>query len=208
MASITIRNLDDGVKSKLRVRAATNGRSMEEEARTILREAVEREDFGKRAWDSDSRTVQASGRGRIGDSATGADARTPALRLSRWNVRSRHERRLGTHAGPSEFSGSTLARRSAGARLVCYGSDRGRGPDRHSHSARGETAAGPCRRGRSRFSRDVRGPRVAFRQFGCTGIRPDRRRTTGGWQTHLAGRLPDRSDRRVPRRAGGDKECP
>ena len=43
MASITIRNLDEGVKSKLRVRAATNGRSMEEEARTILREAVEQE---------------------------------------------------------------------------------------------------------------------------------------------------------------------
>ena len=43
MASITIRNLDDEVKAKLRVRAATNGRSMEEEARTILREAVERE---------------------------------------------------------------------------------------------------------------------------------------------------------------------
>ena len=43
MASITIRNLDDRVKSKLRVRAATNGRSMEEEARTILREAVEQE---------------------------------------------------------------------------------------------------------------------------------------------------------------------
>ena len=47
MASITIRNLDDGVKAKLRVRAATNGRSMEEEARTILREAVEREDSEK-----------------------------------------------------------------------------------------------------------------------------------------------------------------
>lgn len=43
MASITIRNLDDGVKSKLRVRAATNGRSMEEEARNILRDAVEQE---------------------------------------------------------------------------------------------------------------------------------------------------------------------
>ena len=43
MASITIRNLDDEVKSKLRVRAASNGRSMEEEARTILREAVEQE---------------------------------------------------------------------------------------------------------------------------------------------------------------------
>ena len=44
MASITIRNLDDGVKRKLRVRAATNGRSMEEEARTILRAAVDEED--------------------------------------------------------------------------------------------------------------------------------------------------------------------
>ncbi len=42
MASITIRNLDDDVKSRLRVRAAGNGRSMEEEARLILRDAVER----------------------------------------------------------------------------------------------------------------------------------------------------------------------
>ncbi|MDE0673105.1 MAG: plasmid stabilization protein [Caldilineaceae bacterium SB0666_bin_21] len=42
MASITIRNLDDKVKARLRVRAAGNGRSMEEEARLILREAVGR----------------------------------------------------------------------------------------------------------------------------------------------------------------------
>ena len=40
MASITIRNLDDEVKARLRVRAAGNGRSMEEEARLILRDAV------------------------------------------------------------------------------------------------------------------------------------------------------------------------
>lgn len=40
MASITIRKLDDDVKARLRVRAAVNGRSMEEEARLILREAV------------------------------------------------------------------------------------------------------------------------------------------------------------------------
>ena len=40
MASITIRNLDDNVKTRLRVRAADNGRSMEEEARLILRDAV------------------------------------------------------------------------------------------------------------------------------------------------------------------------
>ena len=40
LASITIRNLDDVVKTGLRVRAAGNGRSMEEEVRLILREAV------------------------------------------------------------------------------------------------------------------------------------------------------------------------
>ena len=43
MASITIRNLDDEVKTRLRVRASANGRSMEEEARLILAEAVDRE---------------------------------------------------------------------------------------------------------------------------------------------------------------------
>ena len=42
MASITIRNLDDDVKTRLRMRAASHGRSMEEEARLILREAVGR----------------------------------------------------------------------------------------------------------------------------------------------------------------------
>ena len=41
MASITIRNLDDEVKTRLRVRAAEHCRSMEEEVRTILREAVD-----------------------------------------------------------------------------------------------------------------------------------------------------------------------
>ena len=41
MASITIRNLDDDVKTRLRVRAAEHHRSMEEEARIILREAVD-----------------------------------------------------------------------------------------------------------------------------------------------------------------------
>ncbi len=40
MASITIRNLDDALKSKLRVRAARHGRSMEGEARHILRAAL------------------------------------------------------------------------------------------------------------------------------------------------------------------------
>ena len=40
MASITIRQLDDELKRRLRLRAARNGRSMENEARTILRDAA------------------------------------------------------------------------------------------------------------------------------------------------------------------------
>ena len=43
MASITVRNLEDGLKRKLRVRAAQNGRSMEQEARDILRAALDEE---------------------------------------------------------------------------------------------------------------------------------------------------------------------
>lgn len=42
MASITIRNLDDDIRTRLRVLAASNGHSMEEEVRQILRKAVGR----------------------------------------------------------------------------------------------------------------------------------------------------------------------
>lgn len=41
MATILIRKLDDDFKSRLRQRAASHGRSMEEEARTILKEALD-----------------------------------------------------------------------------------------------------------------------------------------------------------------------
>ena len=47
MASILIRNLDDRTKNRLRVRAAHNSRSMEDEARTILREALAQEPVSK-----------------------------------------------------------------------------------------------------------------------------------------------------------------
>ncbi len=43
MASITIRNLDEGLKRRLRIRAAEHGRSMEEEARDILRASLNQE---------------------------------------------------------------------------------------------------------------------------------------------------------------------
>ena len=46
MAAITIRNFEDSLKTKLRIRAASHDRSMEEEARAILREALQDDERG------------------------------------------------------------------------------------------------------------------------------------------------------------------
>lgn len=43
MATMTIRNIDDPLKARLRVQAAQHGRSMEDEARDILRAALSAE---------------------------------------------------------------------------------------------------------------------------------------------------------------------
>lgn len=40
MATLTIRNVDEALKSSLRVQAARHGKSMEEEVRAILRQAL------------------------------------------------------------------------------------------------------------------------------------------------------------------------
>jgi antitoxin FitA len=40
LATLSIRNLDDGMRERLRVRAARHGRSMEAEVRAILTDAV------------------------------------------------------------------------------------------------------------------------------------------------------------------------
>ena len=49
MASLTVRQLEERLKKLLRLRAAKNGRSMEDEVRTILREAAE--ETGQEALD-------------------------------------------------------------------------------------------------------------------------------------------------------------
>ena len=50
MADLSIRNLDDGVREALRVRAAAHGRSMEAEVRAILTEAVRPESSWLQTW--------------------------------------------------------------------------------------------------------------------------------------------------------------
>ena len=44
MAAVSIRNLDDDIKERLRMRAASHGRSMESEIRAILVDAVTEND--------------------------------------------------------------------------------------------------------------------------------------------------------------------
>ena len=43
MASITVRNLDEELKRRLRIRAARHGKSMEQEVRDILKDALDEE---------------------------------------------------------------------------------------------------------------------------------------------------------------------
>ncbi len=74
MASITIRNLDDDVKTRLRVRAAERHRSMEEEARQILRDAVGRK--------PGSRNLASVIRSHFGP-ANGVDLELPSRELGR-----------------------------------------------------------------------------------------------------------------------------
>lgn len=55
MSALLIRNIDDKLKRALRVRAAENGRSMEEEVRQILRHALSvpsPEEEERRAFDA------------------------------------------------------------------------------------------------------------------------------------------------------------
>ena len=67
MASITVRNLEDGLKRRLRIRAAENGRSMEQEARDILRAALDQEVLdGKKLGQLHPRPFRASRRRRTG----------------------------------------------------------------------------------------------------------------------------------------------
>ena len=47
MSSITIRNLDESIKSSLRVRAARHGWSMEQEVRQILQQILAPEQAGQ-----------------------------------------------------------------------------------------------------------------------------------------------------------------
>lgn len=61
--TLTIRNLDESVKQKLRMQAASHGRSMEAEAREILRVAVAKAEQISNPGEADPKSVCESVRG-------------------------------------------------------------------------------------------------------------------------------------------------
>ena len=78
MSSLTIRKLDDDVKTRLRVRAARNGRSMEEEARVILRRAVDGVS-GPALWELSRRLFAGDAGVELGPVSRSADRPAPGF---------------------------------------------------------------------------------------------------------------------------------
>ena len=78
MASLTIRQLDDATKARLRLRAAQNGRSMEDEARTILREIASGGETRTRGAANEPRKAKIAPVAVAADLAPGARPDAPA----------------------------------------------------------------------------------------------------------------------------------
>src|SRR5206468_9737898 len=80
VASLTIRKLDEAVKSYLRLRSAKNGRSVEEEVRVILRESIQGRPFDFAAAPRQASSQPAEGSSRIpGDSRSIDQARVTLI---------------------------------------------------------------------------------------------------------------------------------
>ena len=109
MAAMTIRNIDEQLKARLRVRAAQHGRSMEDEARDILRGALSVEPArGASLVDAiraDLPIIIASGYGE--DVLQGRFAHDPLVRFlpKPYNMRQLEEalRAVGVSAGSAIF---------------------------------------------------------------------------------------------------------
>ncbi len=77
MASLTVRKLDEALKASLRLRAAQNGRSVEDEVRMILREATEAPAAAAAPAITPPPTAPASPNGRRHGGATSVAAGNP-----------------------------------------------------------------------------------------------------------------------------------
>jgi antitoxin FitA len=89
MATLTIRNLDDSLKARLRGEAARHGRSMEEEVRQILRERLAGEPQAEGPVTQQHRRITAIGGAKLESSSpeqplAEADLRQRREEAARW----------------------------------------------------------------------------------------------------------------------------
>jgi len=79
MASLTLRNIDDSLKASLRISAAEHGRSMEEEARQILKQFLLRKRSSTGIGSRISRRFAAIGGVDLPDAYRSASRRPPSF---------------------------------------------------------------------------------------------------------------------------------
>jgi len=79
MASLTLRNIDESLKASLRMCAAENGRSMEEEARQILKQFLLRKRSSAGIGSRISRRFSAIGGADLPDAYRTAPRRPPTF---------------------------------------------------------------------------------------------------------------------------------
>ena len=108
MGTLVIRDLDDDVKTRLRKRAAANGRSMEAEARVILANAVTTQRPPQRLGTFiHERFAAAGGVDLPIPDRTGPTRRARPTSTTRRD-RPRHQRRLRTRPPPTRTTGARL----------------------------------------------------------------------------------------------------
>src|SRR5271156_1853074 len=122
MASITILDLDDSLESLLRMQAADHGRSMEEEAREIIRGALAPEvDEPDRLGTAIHEVFKPWA---DWNCLTASSGRSANLLIS-GNDPARHECRVRDDEGRAESRGHRLGRQSTAGDFVCRLGDRG-----------------------------------------------------------------------------------
>lgn len=163
MASMTIRNLDDSLKQRLRLRAAAHGRSMEDEARDILRVALS-------TSERQPGNLAAAIRARI--ASTGGitlevrHARRPAKRRTFPGDHPRHQRAVGIADTGAVGHRRGVARRAAADVGVHHDRDRSGDPLRTAAAAGWTPPARPRGGDRADPPRGFCRAHIAIRQRG------------------------------------------
>jgi plasmid stability protein len=104
MATLTIRNLPDAVRDRLRIRAAQNGRSMEAEARDVLVRGASADALPQPGFEEAAQVAQDYFR-QFRTSASAVDELIAERRLEAWSETVKTLRSAGERQASSQKSG-------------------------------------------------------------------------------------------------------